>query len=355
MLEDWARLAAELDLPREAAGTEPHLSVIIPHYEQPQLLGRCLESLHAQRGAPPFEIIVVDNGSATVPVEICRRFPCVRLMSETVKGPGPARNRGAAAARAPILLFIDADCVADADWMATAARLVREQQDIGIWGGDIRILPADPARLSPIECYEELYGYRPELMIRHFHFAVTCNLVVRRALFEAIGPFIPGLVLSEDVEWGRRAHARGHRIAFVPDLRIATPARSDFSEVARRWDRQVGQQHAEMMLKPFGRLRWLIKTLAMPLSPIAELPAILGTPRLRRSADRAGAFQVLVGTRLWRTVRMVQLLLGAVENVWLTGAWRRPPAASPTPVTYGKALAPSHGPSLAVGNGQLSR
>jgi glycosyltransferase involved in cell wall biosynthesis len=65
-----------------------------PHYQQPDLLERCLESLMAQKDAPPFEVIVVDNASKGMPTAVCARFPQVRLLLETTKGPGPARNTG---------------------------------------------------------------------------------------------------------------------------------------------------------------------------------------------------------------------------------------------------------------------
>ncbi|MGO4837442.1 glycosyltransferase family 2 protein, partial [Rhizobiaceae sp. 2RAB30] len=40
------------------------ISVIIPHLDQPEALGRCLASLSNQRGLDrPVELIVVDNGS----------------------------------------------------------------------------------------------------------------------------------------------------------------------------------------------------------------------------------------------------------------------------------------------------
>jgi glycosyltransferase involved in cell wall biosynthesis len=310
------------------SGTTPRLSVIIPHFQQAVLLERCLESLEAQCGAPPFEVIVVDNGSARMPTEICNKFPRVRLLLETTKGPGPARNRGAREARAPILLFIDADCVADPGWLATADQHLNEFPETDIIGGDIRILPAHPARMTAIECYEELFAYQPERMIRRYRFPVTCNLAVRKPVFDAIGPFIPGLLIAEDVEWGRRAHKMGHDIVWAPDMKIATPARENFSEVMRRWDRQVGQQHAETMQMSYGRARWLLKTLAMPLSPFAEVPAIMMSPRLKSPTERLGAFMVLAWTRLWRTIRMVQLMTGVIDNLWLVGAWRRTPPNS---------------------------
>jgi glycosyltransferase involved in cell wall biosynthesis len=313
--------------PMQASGPAPLYSVVIPHYQQPDLLERCLQSLMAQENAPPFEVIVVDNASKEMPTAICARFREVRLLLETTKGPGPARNMGAREARSPIIVFLDADSVVDPDWLAIVHRTVTTRPDCGIFCGDVRILPVNPRAMNAIECYEELFAYRCELMVKKFNFAPTANLAVRKDLFEAIGPFISGLLISEDVEWGQRAQAKGHEIAFVADMWIATPARETWAEVKRRWDRQVGQQHAEMVRLPFGRLRFLAKTLAMPLSPLAELPGVLRSRRLSGPREKMLAMVCLTQVRLWRTWRMIQLLVGAVQDEWLAGAWRRTPTA----------------------------
>jgi hypothetical protein len=108
-------------------------------------------------------------------------------------------------------------------------------------------------------------------------------------------------------------------------MQIATPARETWADVKRRWDRQVGQQHAEMVRHPFGKLRFLAKTLAMPVSPLADLPGVLPSQRVPGLREKMLAMVCLTQTRLWRTWRMIQLLVGAVEDEWLAGAWRRTP------------------------------
>ena len=313
--------------PTQAGDRTPLYSVVIPHYQQPAMLERCLDSLMAQENAPPFEVIVVDNASKEMPTAVCARFPQVHLLLETIKGPGPARNMGAREARSPVIAFLDSDSVADPDWLAVVHRTVTARPDCGIFCGDVRILPIDQKAMNAVEYYEELFAYRCELMIKKFNFAPTANLAVRKDLFEAIGPFISGLLISEDVEWGQRANAKGHEIAFVADMWIATPARETWAEVKRRWDRQVGQQHAEMVRQPFGKLRFLAKTLAMPVSPLTELPGVLRSRRVPGLREKMLAMVCLTQTRLWRTWRMIQLLVGAVQDEWLAGAWRRTPTA----------------------------
>ncbi len=93
----------------------PEVSIIVPARNEEASVGPCLESLTAQTGVA-FEIIVVDDGSTDRTREIAESFAGVRVISA---GPLPAgwtgKNNalvaGAKAARAPWLLFTDADTV----------------------------------------------------------------------------------------------------------------------------------------------------------------------------------------------------------------------------------------------------
>src|SRR4051794_31414111 len=115
------------------------ISVIIPHLNQEEYLRVGLEALHHQRGiGSNMEIIVVDNGSATLPEMVCSEWPDVRLVSEPTPGPGPARNRGIRAAHGEILAFIDADCLADPGWLAAIENAFADGQT-RIIGGDVRV------------------------------------------------------------------------------------------------------------------------------------------------------------------------------------------------------------------------
>jgi glycosyltransferase involved in cell wall biosynthesis len=304
----------------------PAVTVVIPHYQQPEALARALRSLMAQKGAPAFEIIVVDNGSAAPPQAQCAAHPSVRLLSETAKGPGPARTTGAAAARASILAFLDADCEADPDWIVTilgrfAAAPAGDVKAGDVLAGDVRILPADPARMNAIECYEEVFSYRQRLFVERDHYAATLNMAVRAEVFAEIGPFA-GLSTAEDRDWGRRAHAAGKQIVFVPEMRIATPARDSFAEVARKWDRQIGHDYRDAHDRgAAGLIRWAVKALAMPVSAFAAIPEIMAHPRLPDTGARLRCFLVLLRTRLWRARRMAELM-GGLDPDGLAAGWR---------------------------------
>lgn len=84
-------------------------SVIIPTRDRRPLLARTLGSVFAQTHQPA-EIIVVDDGSSDGTVEYIQSLEGrVRLVRSQQRGPGAARNAGAAAATGDYLAFLDSD------------------------------------------------------------------------------------------------------------------------------------------------------------------------------------------------------------------------------------------------------
>ena len=296
------------------------ISVVIPHLNQPEMLARCLASLVAGQRQPD-EIIVVDNGSAALPQALCDAIPGARLLQEPQPGPGPARNLGVKAAMGEVLAFLDADCLADPAWLAEAATALTDPQAM-ILGGDVRIACADPARLTMLEAYESIYAYRMDRYIARDGFTGTGNLVVRRSVLDAVGPFA-GIDVAEDRDWGQRATAKGYRIRYVAQMKVYHPARQRFAELRQKWDRHMAHDFIPARRSRAGRVKWVVKTLAMAVSPIAELPRILLSDRISGFRARALALIGLVGIRFYRMAQMAWLLAGG-DPEQLAGRWNRP-------------------------------
>ncbi|MCA1406691.1 glycosyltransferase family 2 protein [Ensifer sp. IC3342] len=287
----------------------PRLSVVIPHLNEPDNLRRCLLSLDAERAdGIPFEIIVVDNGSAERPDAVCSSFAGVSLEYELVPGPGPARNRGANAARSELLAFIDADCVAQRGWVRAIVEFMAGNPDVDVVGGDIGILMADPERPTSIELYESIYSYRARLYVENHGFAATGNMAVRTRVFRSVGPF-GGISTMEDTEWGRRATALGHRLAYLPQAKVFTPSCRSFAELARRWDRHVAHEFRKVGDHPAAMLRWLAGGVMVGVSPLVEAFRILFSDRVSGSRSRLFALACLIRVRLYRARLMFDLAL----------------------------------------------
>lgn len=305
----------------QSAGTAK-ISVVIPHLNQPAMLARCLASLVAGQRAPD-EIIVVDNGSSHLPQDVCAAYPGVQLLQELTPGPGPARNLGVRQATGDLLAFIDADCLADPAWLAMAEQAMADPT-AQILGGDVRIALADPERLTMLEAYESIYAYRMDRYIADKGFTGTGNLVVRRSVLQMVGPFA-GLSVAEDLDWGQRATGHGYRIRYVVGMRVYHPARDQFSELWKKWDRHMAHEYHVGRGSLRGRLLWAVKTVAMGVSPLAEVPQILTTDRIGGLRSRWLAFAGLVRIRLYRARIMAWLMLGGDPAV-LSGRWNRPQA-----------------------------
>jgi glycosyltransferase involved in cell wall biosynthesis len=93
--------------------TRPRISLVIPAYNEEQLLPRLLDSVEAARerfrhGRSAIEVIVADNLSTDATARIARERGCT-VVTETKRCIAAVRNRGAQAARGELLAFVDAD------------------------------------------------------------------------------------------------------------------------------------------------------------------------------------------------------------------------------------------------------
>lgn len=114
----------------------PHISLVIPAYNEAQLLPRLLDSIDAARdrftgGRDAIEVIVADNASTDGTAVIARRRGCL-VAAVTTRKIGAARNGGAALAGAPILCFCDADMQIHPDTFNAIAAAIA---DPGVVGG----------------------------------------------------------------------------------------------------------------------------------------------------------------------------------------------------------------------------
>lgn len=283
----------------------PDASVIVPHYNQKALLAICLESLERQTIARDrYEVIVADNGTPGGIDDLMGRFPSVIFTTAAERGAAPARNAGLKIATGAAIAFTDADCVAAADWLANG---IAGLEDADLCGGRILVTAADEERLAPVEAFERVFAFRQRDYVEKKRFAATANLFARRASADRIGPFTNGL--SEDVDWCRRGQALGLRLAFNDRSIVSHPARRDWSELVRKWDRIILERwNGFARGAPGGRALWLLLAAATALSAVPHLVRVARSPELVRLKDRAAAAIVLARIRLWRAARMTMLL-----------------------------------------------
>ncbi len=216
------------DLPPAPAGEAAPLlcSVIIPVYNGAGFLSRALDALAAQTLAPAsFEIILVDDGSTDDTAQVIRNWQrahpayVVRVLTQRNSGQGAARNYGAREARAPILLFTDADCVPVPGWAAAFLEAIRGPDAPDAAMGSYISTQRWPApRFAQLE-FEERYARMAGQGA--IDLIATYSAAYKRDVFLAAGGFDAHLAENEDVDFSYRLSKAGRRLVFAPQAQVA--------------------------------------------------------------------------------------------------------------------------------------
>lgn len=275
----------------------PAVSVIVPHYCQPEALALCLESLRAQTlPADQFEIVVVDNNSPSGLDAVEQVVGSnTTLVVELAKGAGPARNRGAAQSSGEILAFIDADCVASPQWLEEGL-LGLEKFDIV--GGRVDVSVEDENGMTGVEAFERVFAFDFRSYIEEKGFTGSGNLFCRRDVFDAVGGFRPAV--SEDKDWSMRATAMGYSLGYHDAAAIAHPARRDWRELIGKWARLNRESLKLAEDSPTGRIRWALRNVLIPLSIVPHSVKLVRSPKLPDMATKARGLATLARIRCWR-------------------------------------------------------
>ncbi len=179
-------------------GAGPLFSVILPFLNEQGWLPKCLAALRSQSIDPALvEWILIDNGSTDRSAEIVRDEPRATLLSEPRRDPYIARNRGILAAHGEYLAFLDADCLAEPDWLEAM------QQELAKSGAAILIgyLAYPSPRSLALQLHEDYEDAKLRQVLESepsaCWFGHAGNMVVRADVFKEIGLFEPMPVVGD--------------------------------------------------------------------------------------------------------------------------------------------------------------
>ncbi|MBN2367596.1 glycosyltransferase [Candidatus Woesearchaeota archaeon] len=175
---------------------KPEVSVVIPVYKDNRII-RCINSLMNQT-YKDFEIIVIENGSNRF--EKYSRKKKLRYTHLKEKNMAIARTEGVKKSRGRFILFTDADCVADPDWIKEMYKCLVNSGN-HIVGG--RIERYKPTSKCEIYCsnigngHKNLQTYKPVLDLPY---VVLANAGFLRDSIVAVGYFDGSLISGNDVD-----------------------------------------------------------------------------------------------------------------------------------------------------------
>jgi len=129
------------------------------------------------------------------------------------QGAAAARNLGVNQAKGEKILFVDADCVPNKNWIETIIEPFGDQEIIGVKGVIKTEQTELVARFTQIE-YEDKYDKL--LKHRYIDFIDTASAAYRRATFLENGGFDADLHTVEDVDLSFRLAQKGYKMVFAP-------------------------------------------------------------------------------------------------------------------------------------------
>jgi GT2 family glycosyltransferase/SAM-dependent methyltransferase len=216
--------------------TAEDLTVVIPTRARWSILARTLDGL-AQQTVAGFEIVVVVDGDDPAVPEL----PGVRVLVKPHGGPGAARNAGVEASERSLVLFLGDDMIPTPGLVER--HLERHRRE-----------PADEvAVLGHVDWHPELADRRLARWLDWSHTQFdyglitgddagfgrffSCNVSLKRALFDAAGGFDPDFVYYyEDLDLGWRLDQHGLVLRYEPAALAHHLHSYDWPAVERRFE-----------------------------------------------------------------------------------------------------------------------
>lgn len=311
----------------------PPIDVVVPVYEHPDSLDRCLTALCA--ASPDAHLIVVDDGSTDGAVgDIALAHGATLVRHPENRGPAAARNTGLRHASAELVAFVDADCSVTSGWLDP---LVAHFDDPRVAAVAPRVQASGPGLLGS---YQQAHssldmGPRPELVSpgAPLGYVPSAVLLVRR---ESVAAFDEDLRVGEDVDLIWRLVDGGAMVRYEPAATVDHATRPS----AREWAARIfdyGTSAAELDRRHPGRLTparfspWTLTAAAIllarkPSAPVrlagAAVPVMAAAVRVARTVTVTSAEWAAVPAVLATTARADVTAVGhLLRREWWPLGW----------------------------------
>lgn len=234
--------------------SEPVVTVIVPTAGRPAQLARCLAALdRLDYPRDRLEVVVVDDGGTG---EVQGDVRVIRHAER--RGPGAARNTGAAAARGEVLAFTDDDCLPEPGWLRAVVAALAHGPGAAVGGRTVNALTSNR--------YAEASQHIQDLVYAHYNrdpdaarLFASNNLAVPREDFLAVGGFDESFrFASEDRDFCDRWRASGRTLRYAPEAVVRHAHDLDLSGFLAQhlaYGRGAARFHRQRERRGTGRLR----------------------------------------------------------------------------------------------------
>ena len=195
------------------------VGIVIRTLNESELIGRCLETLHSQRGAHELDVVVVDSGSTDATVEIARSHGA-RIVDLPAKDFDYSRalNVGIEAVRGDLVVSLSAHAIPlDDGWLGT---MLAPFDDGRVAGVSSRQVPWPGAPWQEVHRLRYQFGTERRVYSRDSGNGIVFSnaaSVLRRGVWEDF-PFT--LPAAEDLDWAQRVIASGWLVVYEPGAAV---------------------------------------------------------------------------------------------------------------------------------------
>lgn len=208
------------------------ISVVVAVRNEVQYIEKCIKSL-ANQDYPDYEIIVVDGMSDDDTYELLKKLQKkydFKLLRNERRNAAAGRNIGIGVARGDVIAFIDGDAVASRNWLSSIAKAFERNSAVGVGGPDL--LPEDSeykaraiglVMTSPLARGGRLNPSTQHTMMekeRYVEHIPTCNLCLKKEIFQEVGTFDENFVKGQDLELNYRIVKAGYKLLYSPSIKV---------------------------------------------------------------------------------------------------------------------------------------
>jgi len=291
----------------------PSFSIIVPTYNRPEQLRRCLASL-LQIDFPfdRFEIIVVDDGSTSELEDACaeiRERSNFQLIRKQNGGPASARNAGAESAKGDYLAFTDDDCHPAHDWLLQLDKQLKQFPDAMIGGRVINALCNNFYAVTSQVILDAVYAFFNSNK-QDARFFASNNIALSRHQFHKMGGFDTNfpIAAAEDRELCDRWILHGWHLIYEPEAIVHHAHNltlSGFWKQHLNYGRGAYRYHRIRAQRESGRMSDDIKF-------HYKLPSLLKGPMRSMSWWNRGRVLMLLG--VWQVANAIGFAKERLQN-----------------------------------------
>ncbi|MEE4638341.1 MAG: glycosyltransferase [Wenzhouxiangella sp.] len=275
--------------------TSPFVSIVIPVYNKVAYTAACLQSLRAEAGDTPFEVIVVDDCSSDETAEFLDRCSGVQVVRNAQNSGFIAScNAGAARARGRYLVFLNNDTTVTPGWLEALLQTFEDFADAGIVGARLaypngRLQEAGGIIFADASGWN--YGRNEDPALPQYNFTSEADyvsgacLAIPRELFNELGGFDSHYAPAyyEDTDLCFRVRQHGRKVYCQPACTII-----HHEGVSSGTDESSGTKRYQAVNREKFRQRWQdALTLQPPHRIDSNRPDPVRRARFHRAAGRA--------------------------------------------------------------------